>query len=164
MSLYLRICGAALILLSAILVSRGYSRYCERRLRTVEGFLAFLMHVKGEIKRTLTTPEGFARGFKCEELLECGFLSSIASGEPLYGAFSSSLTKISLGEEAQNLLSEFFEGFGKDYAEGERIRTECYAQKLERLADAEKEALPKNVKLCRALLLSGAVGLIILII
>ena len=151
-------------MLAAILVARGYSRYCEVRLRTVEGFLSFLLHIKGEIKRTLTTPEGFARDFKCEELYECGFLSSVASGESLHGAFLSSLPQMTLGINTRELLSEFFEGFGKDYAEGERIRTESYAERLSRIAESEKEMLPKNVKLCRALLLAAALGLIILII
>ena len=164
MSPYLRIFGSVLIVLAATFVARGYSRYCEARLRTLEGFLSFLLHIKGEIKRTLTTPEGFVRDFKCEELSECGFLSAVGSGEPLHGAYLSSLPKLKLGINARELLSEFFEGFGKDYAEGERIRTESYAQKLERIAESERESLPKNVKLCRALLLAGALGLIILII
>lgn len=164
MSLYLRIFGSVLILLSAMLVSRGYSRYCERRLRTVEGFLSFLMHIKGEIMRTLTTPEGFVRDFSCEELSECGFLSSVASGKSLSLSFEESLPRITLGTEEKRLLSDFFEGFGKDYMDGERIRVESYTEKLSHLADADRETLPKNDKLCRALLLSGALGLIILII
>jgi len=164
MSEILRLFGSVLIVLGAIILGRGYGEYCERRLKESEGFLAFLVHARGEVVRSLTPPEGFVRSFRSEALEGSGFLSALRGGESLGSAFESSMKKSSLGKELRELLSEFFSEFGRDYKDGETARIEDYIDRVRTVVESERENLEKNSKICRVLLVAGALGLIILMI
>ena len=164
MSELLRLFGSVLIVFGAIVLGRGYSAYCARRLEEGEGFLAFLLHAKGEVIRSLTPPEGFARSFRCEALERCGFTDALRAGESLESAFAASMKKSALGRELSELLSEFFSQFGQDYKDGEAARTDEYIDRVKTVLAYERENLEKNTKICRVLLMAGALGLIILMI
>lgn len=162
MSVYTKIFGSLLILLSAYITGRGYSLYAEKRISECEGFLSFLIHIKGQITRTLTPPLDFFKDFKCEPLMRSGFLTELEAGKTLTEAFDTSKQRLSIGKQAKELLWDFFYGFGGDYKDGELARLGEFEQRLSETVKKDREELPKSVKLVRTLLISGALGLIIL--
>ncbi len=164
MSFYFRIFGSVLVVLAAIVLGREYSKYAVKRCAQGDGFVLFLIHIKGEISRFLTTPDGFLRGFECEALAEVGFLSALAERADLDAAYRQSEGRLSLPAEARDCLSEFFSDFGMDYKDGEIKRCEVYAERLGRIIEEDKCALLKNVKLVRAILCAAALGIVILLI
>lgn len=162
--LYLRWCGAALMLIFALFCGREYSAYAERRSGEGEAVLSLLAHMEKMIDSYLLPHGELFLGFSNEWLEGCGFLAALRSGEGLSFAFSSSQDKLLLPEGVKKRLSDYFSGFGKGYKEAEinKLR-ECRAD-IEKMLLSDGEELKKSVKVTRALLLGGAVGIAILII
>lgn len=162
MSLYLRWGGALLLLVSALLFGREYSKYAKRRKTQMAEFIALITHIKGRISRFLSPTSELLSGFESEELERCGFLSAFSESSDLGGALDRSKTV--LGEPFRNILSEFFSGFGKNYLDGEIKRIEHYTELLSEEEKREKEELSKSEKLTKTLLFAAALALAILLI
>lgn len=160
--LYLRWCGAALLLLCALLCGREYSAYAGRRVSEGEGYIALLSHIEKMIDSYLAPLSEIFSGFECEALEKNCFLPAIRSGKSPREA----LTEIKglIPENMRTLLSDYLDGFGKGYKESELKRTREARAELEAMLDGERESLEKSVKVTRALLLGAAVGIAILII
>ena len=88
MSIYLRLGGAGLILLGAILVGREYSAYLNRRLSEYRGLLSLLSHAEGVIGRNLSYGKELWRGFEDAALEKCGLLPALREGRGLADAFA----------------------------------------------------------------------------
>ncbi|MBP3402177.1 MAG: hypothetical protein J6K85_03855 [Clostridia bacterium] len=160
--LYLRWCGAALLLICALICGREYSAYIGRRVREGEGYLSLLSCIEKMIDSYLTPLSDIFSGFECEALEKSGFLPSVRSGRSASEALGEKSALIP--ENMRSLLSDYFDGFGKGYKNSELGRTREARVALEKMLDAEKENLEKSVRVTKALLLGGAVGIAILII
>ena len=161
---YLRWGGGALILICAIFSGREYTRYTEKRIEELCGFVAFLNHIKCEIEMYLTPMSGMIRGFKNESLEALGFIASAEKSGNLGKSFSECKERTSLGKESRDMLSECFSGFGQGYKKQELTRLERYIGSLSEILEKEREALPKNAKMVSTLLLCGALGIFILLL
>lgn len=160
--LYLRWCGAALLFIAAIFCGREYSSYAERRVREGAGLFALLLHMEKMIDSYLAPSAELFLGFSDERLAECGFLEKMREGGAR--AFSAAKEALTVGEPIKKRLEDYFSLFGKGYKASELSRLrECISDIKKMLSD-EQEELEKSVKVTRALLLGGAVGIAILII
>lgn len=164
MSFYLRVFGSVLVVLAALILGKEYSAYVNKRCSESDGFLLFLLHIKGEVSRFLTPPDGFARSFENDALSRTGFLTSLAEGVGLKDAFELAKKKLSLCSDAQKCLFEFFSDFGKDYKDGELKRCESYTERFESIIREDKCTLEKNVRVVRSILCAVALGIVILLI
>ena len=162
--LYLRWCGAALMLIFALFCGREYSAYAERRSGEGRAVLSLLAHIEKMIDSYLSPHGELFLGFNDEWLEGCGFLAALRSGEGLASAFSSSQEKMLLSEGVKKRLSDYFSDFGKGYKEAELKRLRDCRADIEKMLLSEGDELKKSVKVARALLLGGAVGIAILII
>ena len=160
--LYLRWCGAALLLIAALFCSREYSAYAERRIREGAGLHALLLHIEKMIDSYLAPGSELFDGFSDERLEECGFLEKIREGGTR--AFSTTKDSLTVGEPIKKRLEDYFSLFGKGYKASELSRLRECISDLKKMLDDECEELQKSVKVTRALLLGGAVGIAILII
>ena len=164
MNEYLRWGGGALLMIGSLFAGREYRRYTDVRLGELCGFIDFLNHAKREISTYLTPTQKILRGFKNESLEALGFISGIERYGSLGKAFSECADRSSLGKESKKLLSECFSGFGQGYKDAEISRSERYVASLNEILETEREELVKNAKIVSALLLSGAVGIFILLL
>lgn len=164
MSVYLKWAGAAVILLSALFVGKEYSAYVRQRLEQYRGFVALILHIEGMISRFLTPQDGLWRDFNNDALQKCGFLPLLREGKGLSGAFESVKASLALSEETKEMLSDFFGNFGGNYLDGEMSRTADFRTQLENGLKQEESELEKSLKISNALLVAGAVGIVILII
>lgn len=164
MSEYLRWGGGALILICAFFFGREYTRYTERRIDELEGFVALLNHIKRKISMYLTPMSGMLQGFENESLSDLGFISELEKSGNLKKAFSECSKRSSLGKESLKLISECFSDFGQGYKEQELIRLERYIGSLSEILEKERKELPKNAKMVSTLFLCGALGIFILLL
>lgn len=164
MGIYLKWAGAGVILLCALMVGRDYTAYVRERLSQYRGFVALLSHIEGMISRFLTPQDGLWHSFSDDALEKCGFLPALRSGKGLSEAFIGCVDGLSLSDLTKQRLSDFFSGFGRDYMDGEIARVGELRSELESGLKKEESELEKSLKITNALLLAGAVGLVILII
>lgn len=164
MSVYLKWAGAGVILLSALYVGREYSAYVRQRLQQHRAFVALLLHIEQMISQFLTPQDGLWRDFSNDALEKCGFLPLLREGKGLSQAFEKVKASLSLSERTKEMLSGFFADFGGGYLDGEMSRTAGFRAELESCLEKEGEELEKSLKITNALLVAGAVGIVILII
>lgn len=156
MNVYLKIGGCLLIMLSALLVGREYSKYTDRRIAENAGFLSLVRHMEGQVAKFLSYGDGLFFGFEDSALESCGFLTAIKDGESLSSAMEKCKSHLSISPEMKSSLTEFFTHFGGDYQEEELRKISAFLSKIEKMAERDSENMTKNLQVARALLLGGA--------
>lgn len=156
MSLYIRWGGIALIMIAALLVSREYEKYLDKRVCEYRGLVAMISHAESEIAKSLAYGEGLWRTFHDDALEKCGLLPLLREGEGISSAFGKIKEKTSLTSEAKEKISVLFAGLGKGYAESELKTINDIKESLTVRLKYEEESAEKNLKIARALLLGGA--------
>ena len=153
--------GVALILLSALLLCRGWNKYKRTRLDSLLQLIDLVKYLESRIEGYLEPVDLALRrygGHLPEELRE-----GIAAGESLYEA----LKRVSwlgaypgIGEELSHLFSQL--GEGKVGRELRLIRGSI--ESLEREYSAVKDREERSRRVGVALIMAAAVGLCILLI
>lgn len=156
MNLYIKLFGGALIMLSALLVGREYSKFVDKRIDEMSGFLSLIEHARGEISSYLAFGGGLFARFENEALEKCGFLPLLREGCEACDAFDRSSASLSLSASQRKDLRDFFSRFGSEYAEAEIEKTTAFLEKFKKDLERERENLTKSLSIARALLLGGA--------
>lgn len=164
MSLYLRWGGAILLIVVALYISREYEKYLGRRISEYRGLCSMIAHVEEMISKYLAHGDGLWRDFRCDALEKCGFLPAVREGKGLYSALESCSDKMSLSREAKERLSQSFKKLGRGYMDGELDNLSLLKDNLAEECERESIAAEKNIKVARALLLGGALTLVIMAI
>ena len=152
------------ILFTALWLGRGYSSFADKRLNEYSSFSALLLHMEGEISRSLGYGRSLFRSFSDEYLEKCGFLPLLREGKKLSDAFEECKIRLTLSKEIKDSLGSVFVSFGKGYMEEEVTRLKACRAELEDVIKRESELLEKNKKVVNALLFGvAASGAIILI-
>ena len=152
----IKVIGAGVIMIFAIVVGREYSDYAGRRAEQLRGFLYLICHIRGRISRFLAFGDGLCYGFECDALESVGFLPLVREGTNLYDAFEKCKSRLSLSGAQKKILSDFFLGFGMDYKDGELERMTDFLANYEKITERDVENMTKNVQVARALLFGGA--------
>ena len=111
----MKIFGFFLLLLGALAFSREYSRYVKKHISECEEFIAFIKHMRLELKCFLKPPREIARTFEGKAIKP--FLDSLESAESIRAAFDSARGRFSLSEEEGRALEELFSSIGSCYAD-----------------------------------------------
>ena len=164
MSLYLRWGGGIILTVAALLLCRGYEKYLMRRVAETEGLVLLISHAKGMISRFLSYGGELWQGFDNDALESCGLLASLRSGLGIKAAFDGCSPKMCLSQSARGWISAALDRLGKDYREGELRLLEEIESRLRTDAESERSSAEKNIKVARALLLGGALALLIMLI
>lgn len=164
MSLYIKLCGLALMMIAALAISKGYREYVNRRISEQESFVSLLRHLEGRIRRYLM-PIGEALGdFSDENLSRLGFFDGLANGEGLSQIFERLSPRFSLGEETRAALSEIFSRISLGYKD-EVISEICDgAIRLEKILEKERVELRKNERVASVVLVASVFGAFILLV
>ena len=160
----LRLIGASLLLLAALLLSREYSSYLERRILEYRGFVALLSHAEEGIERALSYGEELWYGFQNDVLEKCGLLPLLREGKGLAEAFMECKDKISFSASLKDEISEALSTLGRGYRDSELRRLSVIKASLVAAMEGEEGTAEKNIKVARALLIGGALAVGILII
>ncbi|MBQ8322047.1 MAG: hypothetical protein IJX92_06755 [Clostridia bacterium] len=162
MSELIRYIGIGLILLSALAVSRWYERFIRRRIAEDEGFSALLLHIRAGVECFLSSAEELLRGFENEALMNAGYLGG--DGADICERFRRSSERLCISDKVRGILRDFFDSFGKEYKSGTVALIDRTRAALDEHIKAERESAEKDVKLVRTVLLSAALGAVILLI
>ena len=154
--------GIALLMAGALLVSREYEKYLARRLGEYGGLLALICHAEAVISRSLAYGEELWRGFSDEFLEKIQLLPLLRGGESLKSAFDKTKDKMSLTAKAKEEISDLLSTLGRGYRESELSALKKIKEALSSGLDAERTEAEKNVKIARALLLGGALTVVIM--
>lgn len=164
MSIYLRWGGAILLMIGALYISREYEKYLNRRVAEYNGLAELISHAAGMIARFLAHGGDLWRDFENASLEKCGLLPALRRGACLADAFDECQGKMSLSAEEKQRWSAELHKLGRGYKDGELAMLSDLGQAISAEAGAEAESAEKNVKVARALLLGGALTVVIIII
>ncbi len=158
----IRLAGAALLLLAAVLIPREFSRYAARRLSTEEGILGLFLFLRRELS-CFSRPVGQALGdFRNEALAVTGFPEALRQTEDMAGAAERTVARMPLSEDFRALFLSFADSFGKGYREEEVRRLDAYAGEAQHLLATERRRLPAVRRLVSTLSVSVCLGLLLL--
>lgn len=163
MSLYIKLFGLALLLISALSTVKRYREYNRRRIAEEEGFVSLLNYIKGRIKRYLTPVSEIVKEFSDEGLSRTGFLKEAAEGKSMISALESTYDKLSVCKEFKEVLKNAFSAIGVGYKDEVLSNLEEATDNLEKILEKEKETLHKDEKVFSSVLVAGVLGLFILL-
>jgi hypothetical protein len=153
-----------LIMIAALITSREYSRFADRRLAQWQGFSRLISHAEGMIEKYLLSGGALWQDFENHELARIGFLKLLREGASTCEAFSACSSSLSLPRECKDRLFEFFSSFGKGYRERELKSIAAFLKDFNGKYAEEKDRLEKSVRVTRALLLGGALATAVMMI
>lgn len=164
MTLYFRLFGGGLLVLSAVLASLEYSRYADLRLLHYSSLASLFDHAGGMISKFLLKGDELWRSFRNEALEKIGLIDRLREGESLSSAFEKCENSLALSKETKEKIKKILASAGREYRNGAAEAYLSIAKWLEEEKNSEKERLNKSVKVTRALLIGGALAFLILII
>ena len=164
MSAYVKLAGAALLLIFSLYVGREYTRYVEKRLSALRGVIALVAYARGRIEGFLTPKEGLWRDFNNEADALAPFFALINEGVCPPDAFNMKKDDLPLSREAKKILADFFSALGRGYKESELLLCRKTEEALTRIYTLEEAELPKNAKAVRVILLAVSLGVMILLL
>lgn len=161
---YLRLGGAALIMIGALLICHSYESYLKKRLSEYRGLVSLISHAEGEISGFLTYGSELWRSFSDDALEKCGLLPLLREGRSLAEAFVESVGKMSLSKDLSESLAADFKKLGKGYKDSELKLLSSIRERLAKELDTESVESEKNIKVARALILGGGLTVGIMVI
>ena len=164
MGLWLRWGGALAVIVGSFFVCREYEKYLARRLGELIGLRDLISHARGMIEKYLSYGAELWRGFTNEALESCGLMDALREGRGLSEAFASCGDRMALTAEERAELACDFARLGKGYKSGEVSLLDTLENKLCEMADGESDQAEKNIKVFRALLLGGALVVVITVV
>ena len=154
---FVKAAGAIFIMVAGIVLSSSLCAADERDINSTDALLAIVKFTKNQIDCFgIPVGEIFKR---CDpELLEKCSVYAVPAD------FDDFIARAKFSNETEKIITEFSSEFGSNYREGQLKSCDyCIARLSERLA-ADRENYKKNKKLYRAICLSAATGIIILVI
>ena len=164
MNIYIRLGGAAIISIGALLVSKEYEKHMKKRLEEYSGLVALLSYAEGQISQFLAYGSELWSGFENSALEKCGMLEALREGKSLYEAFELCSPKTSLPSSVAKEIYRELSSLGRGYLDSELALLRGIRERLSVLLDEESVQAEKNVKIARALLLGGALCAVIMAI
>ena len=157
---YLKLFGAALIILSGIVFLRSYRKYEKERIAAATSLLALLRRAAEEALTLLTPIKEIVLKVEDEVLLARGFVTEYSESLSLSAAFD----KVA-GRYRGRIFSLLSEGFSSLQGKlscnrGDSLFSEC--EKMRAELELEKEMTEKNIKVTATLTVAVVLGLIIL--
>ena len=157
---FLRIAGAAVLVLSGFIGSRMMNLAISKKWEQTEALVSLLRFIKIQIECFgLPASEIISRCDR-ELIFQCGFSKDILPND-----FKSFFKSCYFRDgETQSILYAFATGFGKGYREEQVKECEYYLELLCERRQRLYEDLPKRKKLNSTLCISSALAIVILLI
>ena len=131
-----KLLGSLLLIVTGVALAVMICRYHRQRLRTLDGILALLYYVKGQVDCYARPLRDILATLPAEVCRECNCPKGISSFEELIGE-----CRIYLDQEAIRYLEAFAAEFGSTFREEQVKRCEHYAS----LLDANRRHLSERI-------------------
>lgn len=164
MSDILRYAISITFLLSAYLISSGYSSYASARLSEYTAYLKLFTHVEWALTTRAATVKAWCLGFTEPTLEKLGLLPLLREGAAVKDAYKRAEMRSRMSQRGKELLGEYFSEYGRGYLDGELKKLRTARGALEDILKTEGEELTRSVRTLRALLFALALGGVILVI
>ena len=158
----MRLFGLAFLLFAALLLSREYSRYVNKRIDESMGFISFIKYMRLEMRCFLKPPREIGRGF-CNDSI-APFLTALESEESLLSAYTVSESAFSLSVDERTVIEELFRSVGVCYAEDGVRLIDGALERLWELYERELSDGRRGVRVFGTVSAAVSVGLFILLI
>ena len=156
--------GILLVLASAFISSREFSRRMDQRVAECKDFLAFIAHMRIQVGCFLRPVKELGEGFSSPALERVGFIAALKECDRIYDAYSKCEGELSLSDAEREVLNTLFSSFGEGYLDdGIKLIDNCHSA-MERLYLKLCEEKTKNTRLVTALSVTAALGVIIFVI
>lgn len=155
---YIKYCFIIALLVVAVIISKSYCAFVDRSLVKMNSMLSFLKHIEREIGGYMTPANKLADEYVDEEISD--MLIRIKEGLPLVDAYVCESGKVP--SKIDEILSLYFKDFGKGDLGLELLRVREVISKIESEVSICRGDADKQKKLCRAILPSLAIGVIVL--
>ena len=156
--------GAALLLGFSLLVLRAYKAYLGRRKEECEGFGQIIDAVRDGVDYFLSPIGRIIERFESGESMTAKFAENVKSGDSPEKAFDKIKEKLAIGREGREILGKFFASVGRGYKDGAVKIADACRKKFTEYTENTAEEDEKSAKLTTALVIGGALGLILLFI
>ncbi len=153
--------GALILLLSGFYTVLLLSRVQRGRQKRLESFLSLIRFIENEVSCYMTPLDEIYRRFENKELEECGFLPALRE-KGMKAALAECSSSLCFSEEEERLLTEFASELGKSYREEQLRFCEYCRRMLESYVSGGREDLPKRLRLCRCLVMTGSALIVLL--
>lgn len=135
----IKIIGSVLLAASGVCASVSLCRYCRRRLDTLDGFIALIFYIKGQVECYARPIGEIIASLSPEILRDLNCPTGASSIEELV-----SESRIYLDREGLRLVSAFSQEFGSVFREEQSRRCDYYIALLsERRARLSERLLPE---------------------
>lgn len=158
----MKILGSILILLAAIVFSRGYAAFEKKKIADEEGFCRFLSFVQKEFLLFGTPLPTIAEKAEEPVLKKNGYLAALSQTESAKEAFLKTKSRLSLSPDFSALLSDFSEHFGRESAKEEEKRLALWTKDADTIEKKDAEEAKTRIRLCTTLSFSLALGIVLL--
>ena len=159
----LKFLGLIAVMGASLTVGICYRGYREELLKHMEALCEFLVRLLREVESYGRSVGAWIKEYSSPILAECGFLERVRGGEQLYSAFLASMGEIHIPKQAEELVKEVLERYGKRNIETEITELRRGVDRLEEIIKTEKEAKDKSVRAVFAMSMGVAVGLCLLL-
>lgn len=148
----------------SLLVLRAYKAYLGRRKEECEGFGQIIDAVRDGVDYFLSPIGRIIERFESGESMTAKFAENVKSGDSPEKAFDKIKEKLAIGREGREILGKFFASVGRGYKEGAVKIADACRKKFTEYTEKTAEEDEKSAKLTTALVIGGALGLILLFI
>ena len=159
----LRYIGAICIFIFAFYVVFSYERHQKTLALQGEAFLLLLKFLLDEMRALARPAAECIRAFKAPALEKSAFLRAIENGMPPHEAYRNERESLCLPSGLDEIVDGALESFGRGGRKEECRRLSDAISRAETLIAEEREAHARRLKLCRTLVTSSALGLVILL-
>ena len=148
----------------SLLVLRAYKAYLGRRKEECEGFGQIIDAVRDGVDYFLSPIGRIIERFESGESMTAKFAENVKSGDSPEKAFDKIKEKLAIGREGREILGKFFASVGRGYKDGAVKIADACRKKFTEYTEKTAEEDEKSAKLTTALVIGGALGLILLFI
>ena len=154
----IKLIGSAVVLISAVFFAVSHYKFQERKLRTLDGFIALIMYVKGQVDCYALPLREILSRLPAEIFCDCNCPEGADSLDEIVLESS-----IYLEEEALRLCEAFASEFGSTFREEQLRRCDYYVSALVEQRKVLAEETFKRSRVGSALWICSSLGLLILI-
>lgn len=153
-----KLIGGMIVVISSIFVALSHRRFQGTRLKTLDGFIALLMYIKGQVDCYALPLYEILMSIPPEILCDCNCPEGVESLDELIYE-----SKIYLEEESLRLLEAFSVEFGSTFREEQLRRCDFYLNALVEERKRLSDDVIKRSRVGSALSICSSLGLLILL-
>ncbi len=160
----MRMLGAVTLVLSALLLARGYKSFVKEGIKQAEAFLELFVGLKRHISVSGAPIDRYISGGECPMLSELGFYREYEARGSLFDAFSAVGHRLFLPKGIKKAVQGLFLGLGKNGLSGEVRLIESGVCELKEMIAEYKGESERSVRVVSVVLVAAALGLLIILV